>query len=238
MSVGRRIVEARERAGLNRSELSRLLKVSPQSVQQWESDVTAPRTARLEEIARVLGVKPAWIVFGSTSTSDLPKLSDSDEQERDGFINFGERIRRARKEAGLTQEELGLACGWTEGNPQGRIGNYERNERAPSAAGLVVIAKALKRPITYFYTPASGAEVVGRGVSGALEDVIAGGAGDIQLLKEVITGVEKVAAQELEPLTPEQRAKAICAVLRVAITQNVPVTSDGVILAAVQAARL
>lgn len=50
------ITEAREKQGLNQSELARMLGVTPQAVQAWESGRSLPRPKKLEEIARVLKI--------------------------------------------------------------------------------------------------------------------------------------------------------------------------------------
>lgn len=56
---------------------------------------------------------------------------------------FAKTLRRLRKEAELTQEQLALACGY---QGQSRIANYEstgENARTPSLAEIPVLAKAL-----------------------------------------------------------------------------------------------
>jgi len=53
---------------------------------------------------------------------------------------FGERLRKLRKEHGLSQEELALSCGLD----RTYIGGVERGERNISLINIVKIAKALK----------------------------------------------------------------------------------------------
>jgi SOS-response transcriptional repressor LexA len=53
----------------------------------------------------------------------------------------GERIRAARIAKGLTQAQLGAACGW--GDSQSRVGNYERGEREPAGSDYIAMAKVL-----------------------------------------------------------------------------------------------
>lgn len=62
--IGKRITQARERAELTKSGLARRLKVTPQSVQDWENGATAPRAERLNEMAKVLDVPLHWLAFG------------------------------------------------------------------------------------------------------------------------------------------------------------------------------
>lgn len=63
-TLGRRIAQKREQAGLNQSELARRLNITPQAVQKWETEVAVPRGRRLEEIAEVLSTSVAYLVSG------------------------------------------------------------------------------------------------------------------------------------------------------------------------------
>jgi len=67
MALSDRIAEARAAAGLTQSELARRLGIRPQSVQSWESGVSAPRARRLSEVAAVLGVPESYF-FEETAT--------------------------------------------------------------------------------------------------------------------------------------------------------------------------
>jgi len=55
-----------------------------------------------------------------------------------GRMELGERIKAARKAAGLTQAQLAAACGW---DPPSRLANYEQGIREPSLADLQLIAR-------------------------------------------------------------------------------------------------
>ena len=60
-------------------------------------------------------------------------------------MDFSSRLKIYRQRAGLTQEQLALACGW---QGQSRIANYEaardkKSAREPALSELPVIAKAL-----------------------------------------------------------------------------------------------
>lgn len=58
-------------------------------------------------------------------------------------MDFSARLRTLRKRAGMTQEQLALACGWT---GQSRVSNYEssgENSRKPDIEELPVLARAL-----------------------------------------------------------------------------------------------
>lgn len=63
-TLGRRIAQKRELAGLNQSELARRLNITPQAVQKWETEAAVPRGRRLEEIAEALSTSVAYLVSG------------------------------------------------------------------------------------------------------------------------------------------------------------------------------
>lgn len=68
---------------------------------------------------------------------------------KNGGMTFAERLKEARQAAGLTQEQLAHACGYT---GQSRIANYEAtgpNARSPSLAEIPTIASALGVPVSY-----------------------------------------------------------------------------------------
>ncbi|MEM1153080.1 MAG: helix-turn-helix transcriptional regulator [Pseudomonadota bacterium] len=54
---------------------------------------------------------------------------------------IGNRIRQARKAAGMTQTELAVACGWE--STQSRISNYETGSRDVTATDLIALEDAL-----------------------------------------------------------------------------------------------
>ncbi len=68
-----RIQKAREAAGMSQSDLARACKVSPQAVQQWELG-GGIRQKRLEQVAKVLGVRPEVLLFGEGAKS--PELTE------------------------------------------------------------------------------------------------------------------------------------------------------------------
>lgn len=59
------IASARDRLGINQSELARRLSVTPQSVQAWESGRSVPRVSKFQEITRVLGVSSRALLQAS-----------------------------------------------------------------------------------------------------------------------------------------------------------------------------
>jgi transcriptional regulator with XRE-family HTH domain len=64
---------------------------------------------------------------------------------------FGARLKAARLQAGLSQEQLGLLAGFEVESASARMNRYERGTRAPAVALVERIGMALKLPIAYFY---------------------------------------------------------------------------------------
>lgn len=58
-----RIISARNAKGMNQSDLATALGVSPQAVQKWENG-GMPRSSRIAEIAKVLGVTEQYLLIG------------------------------------------------------------------------------------------------------------------------------------------------------------------------------
>lgn len=58
-------------------------------------------------------------------------------------MTTGYKIKKYRKEKGLTQKELGLLCGFSVSTADVRIRQYENNDKVPREELLNTIAKAL-----------------------------------------------------------------------------------------------
>mgnify|MGYP000689930242 CR=1 FL=1 len=125
---------------------------------------------------------------------------------RDNIANmkFGQKIKEARTAAGLTQEQLGIKCGWTTGNPQSRIGNYEKDVRNPSAADIAIIASALNKGILFFYNKEDAQSIAEPPASYATEPQHLSTA-QIEMLEKVITTVER----KFEEIDARTKAKLV-----------------------------
>jgi DNA-binding XRE family transcriptional regulator len=76
-----------------------------------------------------------------------PFPDDEDLGKLQGWLSFvSERIKEARREARLTQEELEQKTGL----PQSHISRLENGVHSPSTATLEKIAKATGKPMTHF----------------------------------------------------------------------------------------
>lgn len=63
-SVGERIAQAREAAGLSTAQLARRIGVRTQTLSAWETGRAEPRANRLVMIAGLLNVSPTWLLMG------------------------------------------------------------------------------------------------------------------------------------------------------------------------------
>jgi len=63
-TLGGRIVQAREAAGLTSNEVAAQLGVAAKTMANWENDRAEPRSNKLSTLAGVLGVSPTWLLAG------------------------------------------------------------------------------------------------------------------------------------------------------------------------------
>ncbi|MGR4042874.1 XRE family transcriptional regulator [Pseudomonas sp. 910_21] len=71
-TIGERIAQKREAAGLNQSELGRRMGVTPQAVQKWEAGISTPRNSKLGELATILGTSKVFLIDGTPMPTDQP----------------------------------------------------------------------------------------------------------------------------------------------------------------------
>jgi len=65
---------------------------------------------------------------------------------------FGNRLRKTRKSAGLTQEELAVHTGIDELSASARMSQYENGVHVPKYEMALRLAEVLQVPVEYFYT--------------------------------------------------------------------------------------
>ncbi len=74
----------------------------------------------------------------------------------DRKVVFGERLRQARQQSGLSQKQLGLEIDIDPATASPRINQYENNRHRPSDQTAVNLARALKVPVAFFYAEDDG----------------------------------------------------------------------------------
>ncbi len=88
-----RIKQARLAKKLTQAELADMLGVTPQSVQQWESN-TEPRKSRLTTLASILGADVNWLLFGETLKKGADQVPpDSEAQWDNNMLLDGDEVK-------------------------------------------------------------------------------------------------------------------------------------------------
>lgn len=155
-------------------------------------------------------------------------------------MNVAIKIKQARTDAGLSQAQLGIKCGWDSGNPQSRIGNYEQGKRVPSVPDIAVIAKALNKSVLYFFEEEERNLQVSEPKSSyngaSLQDVLAGKKEDIDLLKRALLVMDDVLSGDPNyEYTAEDKAKAVIGILYSALASSSKQIDRSTALAALKA---
>ena len=130
-NIGSKIREARIKAGLTQRELGIACgcneKYSQQLVWLWENERQPIPRKKMIVIAQLLDIPcPA-------------KLNDRQD--------IAKMIKSARLKAGLTQMEVGMACGYTEASAQKRVSKWEHGEGPVPKHKRVTVSKLLNIPI-------------------------------------------------------------------------------------------
>ena len=73
--ISKRIAETREARGLIPSQLAKLVGVTPTAVWNWEKNGITPRRPALEQIAKVLGVSPSFLLTGKEELTETGPVS-------------------------------------------------------------------------------------------------------------------------------------------------------------------
>lgn len=128
MKIGQTIQKRRKEMGLTQSEFAEICGLTPRSLQHYEENTREPSYEKLNLIATALGVT----------------VGELFEESEEGGETVGERIRRYRKAAKLTQAELGRAINAAAIT----IRQYEIGAREPKLAQLQAVAAALGVPLT------------------------------------------------------------------------------------------
>jgi len=74
----------------------------------------------------------------------------------DRKVVFGERLRQARQQSGLSQKSLGLEIGIDPATASPRINQYENNRHRPSDQTVAKLSNALQVPAAFFYAEDDG----------------------------------------------------------------------------------
>ena len=131
----------RKQANKSQDDLARVLGVNRATVSKYESGTIEPTFSQLEKIALCLGVNIADLtgMESFSSGAEFKKRWDALVSNTGEPVTTGERIKAARKRAGLTQKELGEKLGIA----YQTLAQWETGARKPKAETLRRIADAL-----------------------------------------------------------------------------------------------
>lgn len=105
-SFTERLISLRKEKGVNQTEIAKGLHISQQSYSQWESGNRSPSQKTLEKLAKFFNVSVSYLL-GETSIRNFSGLTTPKEQSHaPSEQTIAERLKSARKEAGLLQEEV------------------------------------------------------------------------------------------------------------------------------------
>jgi transcriptional regulator with XRE-family HTH domain len=145
---GQRLAQARIRAGLTLRGLAQRMSsaVSPQAIRQYEQGEITPTAEIMISLASALNVT----LDSLTSDHPTKRFEQVDPRSRDREARadaryckefFGQRLRQARKAAGLSLHELGAQL--SPSRSAQSINNYEKGLRLPSSELLRCLREVL-----------------------------------------------------------------------------------------------
>lgn len=85
-NIGGRIAAARQHLGYNQSELSRMVGVTAQCVQQWEKGTATPRGKNLAKLSKSLNISEQYVLFGSNDSETNLYMAEAFEKDYLGSI--------------------------------------------------------------------------------------------------------------------------------------------------------
>jgi len=140
IEFGRRLREARRRAGLSQAEVAARLGIRQGYVSRVELG--------MENITLSACVRFAQAVGCAVSTEVTPP-KPRDSAGASGFVEFGRHLREARRRAGLSQDALAARLGMT----QGYVSRVERGAQNITLSACEVFAAAVDCMFTTVLTP-------------------------------------------------------------------------------------
>jgi len=105
-TLGGRIVYAREAQSLTTSQLARRMGVKTETLHDWETDRSEPRSNRLLTLAGMLSVSPTWLLTGA-GESPVDSLTETEMMHiRDSVIRMREQVLTVAEELEQLQKRL------------------------------------------------------------------------------------------------------------------------------------
>lgn len=103
-TLGGRIVNAREAQDLTTSELADRMGIQTETLNKWETDRAEPQSNRLQTLAGLLEVSPAWLLTGagegpveSVSGAEMTHIRDSVDSMREQVLTLADQLEQLQK---------------------------------------------------------------------------------------------------------------------------------------------
>lgn len=106
--IGKRLRDSRESVNppISQSDVARILKVSPQAVQKWESGETSPRAKHYDALENLFGKPRQWLMFGIEGGLQTDDLYDQLQELRERVAQARSCLRAADTAQGADRENL------------------------------------------------------------------------------------------------------------------------------------
>lgn len=87
MSIGERIKVLRVLNGLSQEDLASLSGINRASISCWEGDTYSPSPSKMQQLAKILGCSPAYMVFGEPCIESAMWILSDAERRQDLITN-------------------------------------------------------------------------------------------------------------------------------------------------------
>ncbi|KQC48771.1 hypothetical protein AP064_05100 [Candidatus Liberibacter solanacearum] len=142
--IGQRFRDLRERYGYKRSDIIKKTDDQGGAVYKYEAGAQPASTNYALFLRNTFGASFDWLYDGVEAKI---KSSDRIKKRLINPIEIGERIKKFRKEEGMTLKEFGE---WV-GLPVSTVSTYERGISAPEIKTALKIKRALGKPLDWIY---------------------------------------------------------------------------------------
>lgn len=103
-TLGGRIVDAREAQELTTSQLARRMGIEAETLNDWETDRAEPQSRRLQTLAGMLDVSPAWLLTGAgegpfetLTEAEMLQIRDSVDNMREQVLSLADELEQLQR---------------------------------------------------------------------------------------------------------------------------------------------
>lgn len=139
-----RIRDTRKSHGLSMNKFGEAIGATSSNVSDWENGKYLPGLLAVLSISQQFKVSLNWLLTGE-EREENHIVSFEQSIKRYDLKTFGQRIRKLRKEKGITLEDIEAVTGISNSN----LSKIERNKINPSLESAVLISDCLKQSLDY-----------------------------------------------------------------------------------------